>query len=219
MKKKSQTHRFICRTVAQADNDTPANLCLEASAAAAGQALPVRTLRALACMSPEQQVNTISIMLRQDNLSGDFARALLAATPANMRADDRQLCRVHPDCNRRLARIIHRLVAAQHEADILRARHDENLLALTLTAGWARTWIRDDVIASWLASHRPASLAVLERIVDDADFAVAARRHMKLPYQPASAMAATHAGTGIRSVAPRSLQAIAFRDTQRSPDG
>jgi len=193
MRKKSQTHRFICRTIAQADKETPVNLCEEASAAVAGQALPVRTLRALGRMSPAQQVNTISIMLRQDNLSGDFARALLAATPENMRADGRQLCRVHPDCNRRLARIVHRLVAAQHEADTLRARHDGNLLVLTLTAGWARAWIRDDVIASWLASHRPASLAVLERIVNNADVALAAGRHMKLPYQPASAMAATRA--------------------------
>jgi len=194
MKKRARTPRFICRTVATTDNVPPGNLCEEAAAVVAGQALPVRTLRALGAMVAVQQVHTVSIMLRQDNLTGDFARALLAATPDNLRTDDRHFCRASPDCNRRLARTVRRLTAAQQEAELLRARHDDNLLVLALAAGWARAWIGDEVIALWLASRRPAELAVLKRIVDDADFAVAPRRHLKLPYQPDPAMAANRGG-------------------------
>lgn len=194
MKKRARTPRFICRTVGPTDNAPPGNLCQEAIAVVAGQALPVRTLRALGAMVAVQQVHILSIMLRQNNLTGDFARALLAATPVNLRTDARRLCRASPDCNRRLARAVRRLTAAQQEAEPLRVRHDDNLLVLALAAGWARTWVRDEVIALWLASHRPAELAILKRIVDDADFAVAPRRHLKLPYQPDATMAGNRKG-------------------------
>ncbi|MGF6859143.1 hypothetical protein OKW29_008054 [Paraburkholderia sp. CI3] len=96
-----------------------------------------------------------------------------------------------PGCSGELARIVHRLAAAQEDADVLRAKHDGNLLFLTLAAGWVRTWIRDDVIAQWLASRRPAYVVPLKGIVDDADFAIEPRRHMKLPYEPAAGMVAT----------------------------
>ncbi|CAD6562259.1 hypothetical protein LMG28727_07700 [Paraburkholderia kirstenboschensis] len=192
--KKAQSPRFICRTLARPEDGISASLYEEAAAIVGGQTLPVRTMRALESMSPAHQVQTVSLMLRQDNLTGDFARALLAATPADRRIDDGHLCRSSPDCTRALARIVIRLAAAQKDAERLRADHDSNLVFLTLAAGWVRTWIRDDVIGQWLTSREPAYLAALKGIVDEADSAIAPRRQMKLPYEPAAGVAATSAG-------------------------
>ena len=189
--KKAQSPRFICRSLAQPGNGTLASLCAEAAEIVAGQTLPARTAHALESMSPAHQVRTVSLMLRQDNLTGDFARALLAATPADRRVDNGHLCSSRPDCTRALARIVTRLAAAQENAEVLRADHDANLLFLTLAAGWTRTWIRDDVIGQWLASRLPAHLAALKGIVNEADFAIAPRRHMKLPYDAAAGAVAT----------------------------
>lgn len=160
----------------------------------AGQMLPMRTVQALQRMVPARQLETVRIMVAQDNLSGDFARALLAATPANERLDDARGRQSHPDCVRRLARTVGRLVEVQKEAALLRARNDQNLLCLTLAAGWTRTWIHDEVVAAWLLSHHPKYAAVLRRIVDDADFAVEPQRHMKLAYEPARRPAVVAAG-------------------------
>ncbi|MDR6472160.1 hypothetical protein J2777_005901 [Paraburkholderia graminis] len=168
----------------------PVNLCPEAAAMVAEQTLPARTAQALQKMSPERQVEAVSIMVRQDNLTGDFARALLAATPASMRIDAAHGHVSHPDCVRRLGRIVQRLTALQQDAECLRSRHDGNLLLLTLAAGWARGWVRDVVIAQWLQARRPDYAAVLERLVQDADYAIVPGRRMKLAYEVAGGMVA-----------------------------
>ncbi|WP_310401846.1 plasmid partitioning protein RepB C-terminal domain-containing protein [Paraburkholderia graminis] len=187
--KKAQSPRFICRSVSIC-NPVPVNLCPEAAAMVAEQTLPARTAQALQKMSPERQVEAVSIMVRQDNLTGDFARALLAATPASMRIDAAHGHVSHPDCVRRLGRIVQRLTALQQDAECLRSRHDGNLLLLTLAAGWARGWVRDVVIAQWLQARRPDYAAVLERLVQDADYAIVPGRRMKLAYEVAGGMVA-----------------------------
>jgi len=187
--KQVQRPRFICRTVSSG-NPVPVNLCPEAAAMVAEQRLPARTRQALEKMSPARQVEAVSMMVRQDNLTGDFARALLAATPASMRVDAAHGHVSPPDCVRRLGRIVQRLTALQQDAECLRSRHDGNLLLLTLAAGWARGWVRDAVIAQWLKSRRPDYAAVLERLVQDADYAIVPGRRMKLAYEVAGGMVA-----------------------------
>lgn len=150
----------------------------------AGQLLPKRTVQALQRMVPARQLEAVRIMVAQDNLSGDFARALLAATSARARADDARGRQSHPECVRRLAQMVGRLVEAQREVAILRPRHDQNLLFRTLAAGWTRTWIHDDVVAAWLLTHHPKYAVALRRTVDDADFAIEPQRRMKLAYKP-----------------------------------
>lgn len=187
--KKTQSPRFICRAIGSG-NPAPPNLCPDAAAMVAEQTLPTRTVQALQKMSPARQVEAVSIMVRQDNLTGDFARALLAATPASMRVDAAHGHVSHPDCVRRLGRIVQGLTAVQQDAKRLRSRHDGNLLLLTLAAGWARGWVRDAVIAQWLKSRRPDYAAVLEHLVKDADHAIAPGRRMKLAYEVAGGMVA-----------------------------
>ncbi|MFM0598411.1 hypothetical protein PQQ68_35785 [Paraburkholderia dilworthii] len=123
-----------------------------------------------------------------NNLTGDFARALLAATSANERTDDARGRQSHPDCASRLARMERELVQMQVDASEQRSRYEDNLVYLALTASFVRNWMRNEVIATWLVSHRPQFAGVLGRLANDSDFAIASGRLMKLPYALAGAV-------------------------------
>lgn len=178
---------FIRRSnAAQAGCERPSEICAEAFALVVGQALPKRTVAALARMAPARQVATARTMVAVDNLSGDFARALLAATPPNERVDDARGRQSHPDFAGRLARMEQGLVQMQLEAAELRSHYDDNLFHLALAASYVRGWMRSEVVTTWLSSHRPKFAIVLDRLAKAADFAIEPGRPMRLPYSPAA---------------------------------
>lgn len=179
--------RFIRRSnAARAGCERPPEICEEAFALVAGQTLPKRTVAALARMTPGRQVATAQTMVAVDNLSGDFARALLAATPSNERSDDARGRQSHPDCAGRLARMERGLVQMQFEAAELRSHYDDDLFHLALAASHVRGWMRNEVVTTWLYSHHPEFAVVLDRLVKAADFAIEPGRPMRLPYSPAA---------------------------------
>ncbi|MFP3564062.1 plasmid partitioning protein RepB C-terminal domain-containing protein [Paraburkholderia sp. SIMBA_030] len=178
--------RFIRRSsAARAECERPPEICAEAFALVVGQLLPKRTVAALARMTPTRQVATAQTMVAVDNLSGDFARALLAATPSSERVDDARGRQSHADCANRLARMERGLVQMQLEAAELRAHYDDDLFHLALAASYVRGWMRNEVVTTWLYSHHPKFAIVLDRVAKAADFAIEPRRPMKLPYSPA----------------------------------
>ncbi|ASV96810.1 plasmid partitioning protein RepB C-terminal domain-containing protein [Paraburkholderia aromaticivorans] len=186
----AQPARFIRRSnAAQAACERPLGICAEAFALVVGQTLPKRTVAALARMTPARQVAAARTMVAMDNLSGDFARALLAATPSSERVDDARGRQSHPDCATRLARMERRLIQMQLEAAELRWQYDDDLFHLALAASYVRGWMRNEVVTTWLYSHHPEFAIVLDRLAKAADFAIEPGRPMRLPYSPAASPA------------------------------
>ncbi len=187
--------RFIRRSnAAQAGCERPSEICAEAFELFVGQTLPKRTVAALARMTPARQVATARTMVAVDNLSGDFARALLAATPSSERTDDARGRQSHPDCAARLAGMERGLVQMQLEAAELRSHYDDELFHLALAASYVRGWMRNEVVTTWLRSHHPKFTIVLDRLAKAADFAAQPRRSMRLPYSPTASPAIAHRG-------------------------
>lgn len=187
--------RFIRRSNApQARCERPPEICAEAFAVVAGQALPKRTVAALARMTLARQVAAAQTMVAVDNLCGDFARALLAATPSSERVDDARGRQSHADCAARLAKMEQGLVQMQLEAAQLRSHYDDDLFHLALAASYVRGWMRHEVVTAWLSSHHPEFAIVLERLAKAADSAIEPGRAMKLPYSPATRPAAPRKG-------------------------
>ncbi|CAE6820662.1 MULTISPECIES: plasmid partitioning protein RepB C-terminal domain-containing protein [Paraburkholderia] len=175
--------RFIRRsTEPQGLGQSTPEICDDASALVVVQTLPKRTVAALGRMAPARQVATVRTMVAVDNLSGDFARALLAATPSNERADDARGRQSHPDCAGRLARMERGLIRMQLEATELRSHYNDDLVHLALAASFVRGWMRNGLVAAWLQCHHPEFAAVLKGLVKAADFAVQPGRPMTLPY-------------------------------------
>ncbi|NPT67394.1 hypothetical protein GS910_24655 [Paraburkholderia sp. RL16-012-BIC-B] len=187
--------RFIRRSnAARTECERPAELCAEAFALVVGQTLPKRTIAALARMTPARQVITARTMVAVDNLSGDFARALLAATPSSERVDDARGRQSHPDFAGRLARMEQGLVQMQVEAAELRSHYDDDLFHLAVAASYVRGWMRNKVVTTWLYSHHAEFAVVLDRLAKAADFAIEPRRPMRLPYSPAASPAVSRKG-------------------------
>ncbi|WP_408505962.1 plasmid partitioning protein RepB C-terminal domain-containing protein [Paraburkholderia sediminicola] len=179
--------RFIRRSSeARARCERPPEICEKAFALVVGQMLPKRTVAALARMAPARQVAVVRIMVAVDNLSGDFARALLAATSASERTDDARGRQSHRDCAGRLARMERGLVQMQREAADLRSHYDDDLVHLAVAASFVRGWMRNEEVTTWLFSHHAKFAVVLETLAKATDFAIEPARPMKLPYLPAA---------------------------------
>lgn len=184
------THARPARYVARSDGESAtrarrAGLCPEAAGQMIGYRLPERTLAALARMVPSRQVAAASVMVRQNNCSGDLARALLAATPAGLRVDDPRGRQSDRDGVRRLAAMERALVRLQATTQELAAGYSDDLLLLALTAGLVRGWMRNYVVRAWLQSHYAGNAVTLERMGSRSGCVRQAKRPMKLPWPPA----------------------------------
>lgn len=187
--------RFIHRSIEElASIERPPDICEQAFELVAGQNLPKRTVAALARMVPARQIAAVRTMVAVNNLSGDFARALLAATAADERTDDARGRQSHPGCVIRLSRMERGLIKMQSTGEELRSRYGEDLAYLALVACFVRSWTTHEMVAAWLRSRHPKSATILDSLTRAADFAVKPGRAMKLPYSPTTC--ATESGKG-----------------------
>ncbi|CAB3795249.1 hypothetical protein LMG28614_04134 [Paraburkholderia ultramafica] len=186
---KAKTTRFIHRArEPAATGPEPQLLCEQASTLFAGQVLPKRAIEALARMAPDRQIEAAEVMVADNNLTGDFARALLAATLAVDRTDDARGRQSHPDNVRRLAHMEEKLVRLHRTLDKVQHDRSVNLANLALAAAWVRGWMSNKVVAGWLGQHYPDHAVVLTQVVRDAERSTTPGRPMKLPYdRPVSA--------------------------------
>jgi hypothetical protein len=188
--------RFIRRSSgSRGECQKPPEICDEAFALVARQILPKRTVVALGRMVPTRQVAAVRMMVTLANLSGDLARALLAATPSIERCDDPRGRQSQAVCAGRLAKMERSLVQMQLEAAELRSHYDHDLLYLALASSFVRNWMGNEVVDAWLHSHHPEFYIKLKSLVKAANFAIEPGRPMKLPYSlTASAIESRNSG-------------------------
>jgi hypothetical protein len=156
----------------------------DADAIFAGQTLPVRTLQALDRMSPLRRIVVASLMRALDNVTGDFAHALLAGTPEGMRTSVVRSQRIDNNRVKRFARIEKQLLDLLTKNQILSARHNGNLTYLAVCISYIRNWTRNREVLAWLRLHYSVHAASLEQMAREADCAKEPGRAMKLPYAP-----------------------------------
>lgn len=177
--------RFVARAVESSVGQVvPAGVCPEALRQLAEYRLPDRTVAALTRMVPSRQLGVAELMVRGNNCSGDFARALLAATPASQRADDPRGRQSNCERARQLSGMEKGLVRMQVMAGSLKSAFDDDLYYLALAASFVRSWMGDDVVRTWLQAHYPGNAITLARLVSASEAATVPKRRMKLPYAP-----------------------------------
>lgn len=179
--------KFLARTTEPKSGQTaPAGICPEALKLLADYRLPDRTIASLRRMVPLRQLAAAKVMADEGSCSGAVARALLAATPASLRADDPRGRQSHPEKAILLARLEKGLVGMQEAARSLTPRYHDDLYCRALTASHVRGWMRDVVVRRWLRSHCPGDAGTLEQLVEASESATVPKRPMKLPYLPAN---------------------------------
>ncbi|SOE99477.1 hypothetical protein SAMN05446635_7498 [Burkholderia sp. OK233] len=179
--------RFVARAVETSTGRAgPAGICPEALALLAGYRLPDRTVAALRRMVKVRQLAAALVMAGEDNCSGDLARALLAATPASLRADDPRGRQSDRHRARLLSGMEKGLTHMQEMVQSLTPSYHDDLCCLALAASFVRGWMRDDVVTAWLQSHTPGAAATLGHLVSASETAIAPKRRMKLAYASAT---------------------------------
>lgn len=177
-------------------------ICAEALTQLAGFRLPDRTITALGRMVPSRQLAASRVMAAGNNCSGDFARALLAATDASGRADDPRGRMSNPRHVIQLAAMEQTLIDLQDKARSLSPGFYRNLSWLALSTSLIRNWVQDPVVWAWLQSRYPDSAATLMRHATASETILVPKRRMKLPYTVSSATESP-ADPRMKSTGPR----------------
>ncbi|MFM0732863.1 hypothetical protein PQQ52_20515 [Paraburkholderia sediminicola] len=154
----------------------------ETTTTLAGETLSARTIQALSRMTTSRRIAVSNLMRAVDNYTGDFAHALLAATPEDHRAVVSRVRRCDRNRTRRFERIEKRLIGLQRKNHALSAGHNVNLLYLAVCGSYIRSWVQNYDVIAWLQVLYPLHAASLERIAREADDATEPKRAMKLPY-------------------------------------
>ncbi|MGQ7934681.1 plasmid partitioning protein RepB C-terminal domain-containing protein [Paraburkholderia sp. D1E] len=162
--------------------DRQINTLEEAATILAGKTLPVRAIQALDRMSPLRRIAVANLMNAVDNVKGDFAQALLAATPDGMRTHVARSQRVDSRRTQSFARIEKQLLAVHARNEILSAGHNDSLHYLAVCVSYIRGWTHNGDVLAWLRLRYPTYVVSFERIVEEADCANEPKRPMKLPY-------------------------------------
>jgi hypothetical protein len=126
-----------------------------------GKILSARTIQALNRMTAQRQVVASNLMAAVDNYSGDFAHALLAATPENSRATVERVRRCVGGRTRSFATLEKRLIGLLEQNHILSTAHNTNLLFLAVCGSCIRSWVRNCDVFAWLRVHPRRSVKFL----------------------------------------------------------
>lgn len=158
-------------------------LCLGAARILAAQSLPVLTIAAMGSMSSARQIAVAREMQDGNNYTVDFARALLAATPRDLRASGARIRKADEARAVLLAGIERSLMGLQLDTRALEQNHNSKLFFLALGGGVVRLWASNGEVKSWLRARYPRYAVFLEKLAMEADCArTAPRRAMTLSY-------------------------------------
>ncbi|MGF6725212.1 hypothetical protein P3T43_004583 [Paraburkholderia sp. GAS41] len=147
-----------------------------------GTRLPVRTIGAITQMTPARQFVVVKLMCACNNFGGDFARALLSATPRAQMIASGPHKRSGGDRARRFAGAECQLLEMLERAKNLATGYNIELVYLAVAGSAVRSWLLNDDVVAWIASRYPMYLPNLMRLAGNADEAKEAKRPMTLPY-------------------------------------
>ena len=141
-------------------------ICPEAAELLKDKHCPINTFRSLSKMKPLRQVEAAELMMAMSNYTIVYAKALLAATPPDQRADDatrRTRKGVSPE---QLAQMEREMANLQSGIKRIEASYGPDYLHLILTVGYVRSLLGNDAIARHLDKHHPEIREEFGRICD-----------------------------------------------------
>ncbi|MCK0530661.1 plasmid partitioning protein RepB C-terminal domain-containing protein [Sphingobium agri] len=117
-------------------------------------------------MLPARQVEAAELMIGQNNFSGQFARALLGATPDRLLVKSRKRAADAGSSADQLARMEHELARLQLQVKSVEDTYGVDNLHLTVARGYVRSLLSNPRIVRWVDQHRPEYLRELQVIAE-----------------------------------------------------
>ncbi len=117
-------------------------------------------------MLPARQVEAAELMIGQNNFSGQFARALLGATPDRLLVKSQKRAADMGSSADQLARMEHELARLQLQVKSVEDTYGVDNLHLTVARGYVRSLLSNPRIVRWVNQHRPEYLGELQVIAE-----------------------------------------------------
>ena len=117
-------------------------------------------------MLPTRQVEAAELMIGQNNFSGQFARALLGATPDKLLVKSQKRAANAGSSADQLARMEHELARLQIQVKSVEDTYGVDNLHLTVARGYVRSLLSNPRIVRWIDQHRPEYLGELQAIAE-----------------------------------------------------
>jgi hypothetical protein len=117
-------------------------------------------------MVPGRQVEAAELMVGQNNFTGMFAKALLAATPDKQLVTPRRKVGESGASSEQIARMERELARLQVQVKTVEESYGVDNLHLTVARGYVRSLLTNARLVRWLGQHRPEYLGELQAIAD-----------------------------------------------------
>jgi hypothetical protein len=180
-----QEHRMICRAIergvpeakiAQALGLELASvqrrsrmlngICPEAIEILMDLPCPIILFDMLRQMRPARQLEAAELIVGQNNFSGVFAKALLAATPDELLVKARNKASAAGANVEQIARMERELARLQVQVKSVEDSYGVDNLHLTVARGYVRSLLGNARLVRWISQHRPEYLAELQAIAE-----------------------------------------------------
>jgi RepB plasmid partitioning protein len=113
-------------------------------------------------MAPLRQIEAAELMCGQQNFTSSFAKAILAATPADQLSErPGQRRKVATDVAAQLVKLERELASLQAQASTISENYGIDHLHYAVATSYVSGLMNNDAVASWLAQHYPEYTAEL----------------------------------------------------------
>lgn len=128
---------------------------------------PMSVFDTLRQMAPLRQIEAAELMVGQNNFSGIFAKALLAATPEKLLAETRKFkSTANGVTSEQIARMERELASLQTQVKSFEETYGADNLHLTVARGYIRKLLSNARVMRWLSQHRHEYLTEFQSIVE-----------------------------------------------------
>lgn len=129
---------------------------------------PLSVFDTLRRMLPLRQIEAVELMVGQNNFSGVFANALLAATPEKMLAKHARPTSNgdQPITSDQIARMERELASLQTQVKSVEETYGIDNLHLTVALGYVRKLMTNTRVTRWLSQHRVEYLTEFQTIAE-----------------------------------------------------
>ena len=145
-----------------------AGICPDAADVLRDIDCPLNVFDTLRRMMPLRQIEAAELIVGQNNFTGIFAKALLAATPEKLLAQPRKsrIGADQPVSGEQIARMERELASLQTQVKSMEETYGIDNLHLTVALGYVRKLLGNTRVTRWLSHHRQEYLTEFQTIAE-----------------------------------------------------
>jgi hypothetical protein len=141
-------------------------ICPEAAELLKDRQFSVEISRVLRKMKPTRQVECVDLMILANNITVNYAEALLVATPVELLIDGKKLEKLAGVTPEQMARMEREMANLQGQYKQIEESYSNDVLELTLAQRYLSKILKNQLVEKFIKQHQPDILEQLLVIVE-----------------------------------------------------